>query len=528
MNASASALAPAVFDWPLDAATAAVVDWLRSDGHWTPAARVRLDSRLVQPGDVFVAAPGGATDGRHYIAQALAAGAAAVLWDDAGGYCWPAQWSQVPAYCLPQAHRRIGPLVAELLGHPSQRMLVTAFTGTNGKTTASHWLAQLNEADGTPCAVAGTLGAGRFGSQALQAIGLTTPEATDLQGLLADWAGAGVRAVSLEASSIGLAVGRLDGTSIQTAVFTNLSRDHLDFHGDFERYRAAKARLFSWPGLVSAVVNCDDDAAEQMLTAAPSAVQRIGYRIESGRHSALPSARVDGWLRASRIEALDAGGYRFEVQGDWGRGSVSLRAPGRFNISNALAVAGAALANGMGFEQVLAGLSQLQAVAGRMQMLGLPNAPLVVVDYAHTADALAQVLGALRPLARARAGRLVCVFGAGGNRDPGKRESMGEAAALAADRLVITTDNPRHEDPVSIAQAILDGAQRVVGALEVALEPDRRSAIGTAIADAQVSDVILIAGKGHENYQEIAGERLPFDDFEEARRALARRVGDAT
>ena len=513
-----------------------VVSCLHREGAWSPTARLRLDSRLVRPGDVFVAAPGGAIDGRQFIVDAIRAGARAVLWDPADGFHWPADavaqlaspWPPVVQIPLVGAHRNCGPIAAQLLGHPSERMAITAFTGTNGKTTCSQWLAQLLESDGTPCAVVGTLGAGRFGPlENLRPLGLTTPESVDLQSLLVDWTHDGLRAVSLEASSIGIAVGRLNGTRIKTAVFTNLSRDHLDFHRDFAEYAQAKAALFSWPGLECAVVNCDDAVADQMLEAAPSHVQRIGYRIESRRRGVLASARVDAWLRVERIETLDSGGYRIEIDGDWGRGMVNVRAPGRFNISNALAVAGAALANGMGFEQVLAGLARLSPVPGRMETLAARQAPLIVIDYAHTPDALVQVLGALRPIAKGRGGRLHCVFGAGGDRDGGKRALMGEAVAQHADTLMITSDNPRSEDPAQIAQAILAGVARVSGCTGAQVEHDRRLAIQAVVAASAAADVVLIAGKGHESVQEIAGQKLPFRDVDEARLALSQWVSHA-
>jgi len=505
----------------------AAVQWLRREAPWRSSARLRLDSRQVRPGDVFVAAPGGKTDGRRFIAEAVQAGAVAVLWDPADGFVWPAgslSGRPVPNAALTAAHRHSGSIAAELLGHPSARMAITAFTGTNGKTTCSQWLAQLLESDGTPCAVVGTLGAGRFGPlENLRALGLTTPEAVDLQSMLVDWTQDGLAAVSMEASSIGIAVGRLHGTQIKTAVFTNLTRDHLDFHPDLEAYAQAKAALFAWPGLASAVVNCDDAMADRMLEAAPNHVQRIGYRIDSKRHGVQASARVDAWLRVERIETLDSGGYRIEIDGDWGRGSVSLRVPGRFNISNALAVAGSALANGMGFEQVLVGLAKLNPVPGRMETLTERHAPLVVIDYAHTPDALVQVLGALRPIAKVRGGRLHCLFGAGGDRDAGKRALMGEAVAQHADTLMITTDNPRSEEPAQIVRAILEGVARVPSASGAQVDHDRRRAIQQVIGAAEAADVILIAGKGHESVQEIAGQQLPFRDIDEARLALSQR-----
>ncbi len=504
-----------------------LASWLRSEAGLSDTARLRIDSRQVCPGDVFIAAPGLSSDGRAYIGNAIAAGAKAILWDPSAEFLLPSEFLSGPAAVLqrplPNARALSGPIAAALMGLPAERMAVTAFTGTNGKTSCSVWLAQLLERDGTPCAVAGTLGMGRWGSLEPRTGGLTTPEAVDLQAALHDWAASGIGALSMEASSVGLVAGRLNGTRIRTAVFTNLTRDHLDYHGSFEAYAQAKQSLFAWSGLEHAVVNCDDPAAERMLGAAGAAVQRIGFRIIDRARGNLPSARVDAWLRATRIEALESGATRVDVDGDWGRGQFVVPVPGRFNVSNALAVAGAALANGLGFEQVLQGLGRLSPVPGRMQTLTQRGAPLVVIDYAHTDDALEQVLAALRPSARARGGRLWCLFGAGGDRDPGKRVFMGAAVARHADVIVVTSDNPRSEDPVAIANALLEGVARVRDAAAVQVQLDRAVAIRDAIFGAHANDVVVVAGKGHESVHEVAGVRHPFSDLDCARAALTER-----
>lgn len=511
------------------ALAADLADWLKS--LLAPGAALRSDSRAVSPGDAFLAYPGERADGRQFIAQAIERGAAAVVMERAA--------APGPAVGVP--HREVsglkplcGPVADIFHGRPSLRLQVLAVTGTNGKTSCSQWIAQGLTDMGRACAVVGTLGSGR--PDALSDGGLTTPDALELQALFAGFAAEGIEAVAIEASSIGLDQHRLDGTRVSVAIHTNLTRDHLDYHGDMQAYAQAKARLFAWPGLQAAVVNLDDPSCATMLAALAPATPTIGYRIteplssghsKSGgdirraRSAASESVRVDRELLATSIEPM-ADGMRITLDGDWGPACIECKLIGRFNVSNLLAVAGAWLAMGCSLSAVTDGLQRLRAVPGRLQPVrpaGLrPDAvPLAVVDYAHTPDALDNALAALRPVAQARGGLLWCVLGAGGDRDPGKRPLMGAAALRGADRVVITSDNPRSEAPERILDAIAAGMDSPAAFREA----DRARAIATTIAMAGAPDVVLIAGKGHETYQEVAGVRHPFDDREQAARALA-------
>jgi UDP-N-acetylmuramoyl-L-alanyl-D-glutamate--2,6-diaminopimelate ligase len=352
-----------------------------------------------------------------------------------------------------------------------------------------------------------------------------------MQALFARFAARGVGAVAIEASSIGLHQHRLDGTRIAVAVYTNLTRDHLDYHGTMQAYAQAKAALFAWPGLRAAVVNLDDPWHATMLGEVAPGTLRIGYRIgtpdaaeDTGGEAAcrLAAGEVDRRLVVTAL-APTAHGMRIDVDGDWGRASVATPLLGRFNAANLMAVCGAWLALGMRFDDAIARLARLRPVPGRLQAVAAPAgapAPLAVVDYAHTPDALENALVALRPVADARGGQLWCVFGAGGDRDPGKRPLMAAAARRCAARVVLTSDNPRSESP----ERILDDVQAGLDAAPALRDADRARAIAEALARAEAADVVLIAGKGHEPYQEIAGVRHPFLDAEHAARALARRA----
>jgi UDP-N-acetylmuramoyl-L-alanyl-D-glutamate--2,6-diaminopimelate ligase len=501
--------------------------WLR--GVLPPGAALVADSRRVSRGDAFFAYPGERADGRRHVAQAVALGAAAVV-AESGGAEPPVHG--VPVRTVDSLKRLAGPIADAFLGAPTARMDVVAVTGTNGKTSCSQWIAQGLQAAGRRAAVVGTIGAGVLGDDGrctLDDTGLTTPDALALQGLFARFAQAGVDAVAIEASSIGLHQHRLDGTRMAVAVFTNLTRDHLDYHGTMQAYGEAKAMLFSWPGLRAAVVNLDDPAHAAMLAGVAPGVQRIGYRIEApvastdagGRPASYPAAgEVDRVLVATEVIPT-AAGTRIGIDGDWGRATLDTPLLGRFNAANLLAVAGAWLALGMRFDDVLLRLAALRPVPGRLQAVGAGDGvPLAVVDYAHTPDALDNALAALRPVAAARGGALWCVFGAGGDRDPGKRPLMAAAAERGAERIVLTSDNPRGESP----EAILDAVQAGLSAPCALREADRARAIAETVARAAPADVVLIAGKGHEPYQEIAGVRHPFLDAEHAERALARRA----
>ncbi|NJD23979.1 MAG: UDP-N-acetylmuramoyl-L-alanyl-D-glutamate--2,6-diaminopimelate ligase [Betaproteobacteria bacterium] len=456
------------------------------------------DSRQVLPGDLFLAYPGDLADGRRHIADAIARGAVAVLWEPGGEFAWNPAWT-APGFPADGLRALAGPLAHAVCGAPSQRLSLIAVTGTNGKTTVTQFIAQ---ALAPRCAVVGTLGAGFPGQ--LAETGFTTPEATRLMRLLADFAADGATGCALEASSIGIEEGRLNGAQVDVAVLTNFTRDHLDYHGSMEAYAAAKERLFAWPGLRAAIVNLDDPFGVRMagVTTAPVV---LGYGIDRGE------------IRAEGL-AVTPAGQRFELVTPAGRAHVDTGLLGRYNVSNLLAVATVLHDAGLDAGTVARRLSGLTPPPGRLECAGGEGEPLVVVDYAHTPDALASVLGALRPVADARGGALTVVFGCGGDRDPGKRPQMGEAAARLADRVLVTSDNPRSEDPAAIVAAVAAGAPGC------ATEVDRAAAIRRAIGEAAAADVVLLAGKGHEAYQETGGVRVPFSDLAQARAALATRA----
>ena len=487
---------------------------------------LRADSRAVRAGDGFIAWPGYAQDGRQYVAAALAAGAAACLVeaDGVSGF----GFSDPRIAALPGLKQATGEIADAHFGQPSAALDIVASTGTNGKTSTAWWMAQALSALGRRCGVIGTLGVGepprvRAGGGAdrgagggaaaaeaarIEPTGLTTPDPLTLHRALRAMADQGCGACALEASSIGLVEHRLDALRIDVALFTNFTQDHLDFHGSMAAYWAAKRALFDWPGLRAAVINIDDEAG-------------------SGLAQALQAGTLDLWTvslhRAARLQALglhyEGGGLNFEVIEGAERATVRSQLVGEFNASNLLVVIGGLRAAGVPLADAAAVASMLTAVPGRLQRV--PGRDIdVVVDYAHTPDALQQVLRALRPLAAARGGRLWCVFGCGGNRDAGKRPLMGAIAAQAADQVVITSDNPRDEVPAAILAQILAG---VTGHDEVRVIEDRQQAIEDAVRDAAAGDVILIAGKGHEDYQEVAGVKRPFSDLLQAQAALLQR-----
>jgi UDP-N-acetylmuramoyl-L-alanyl-D-glutamate--2,6-diaminopimelate ligase len=472
-----------------------------------PVRSLALDSRRVRPGDVFLAVPGHTGDGRDHIEAALAAGAAAVLWEDDGRFGWRADWP-VPNAGIAGLRHRIGALAARVYGDPTARLHVIGVTGTNGKTSCAYWIAQALTGLGRPSALIGTLGIGY--PPALEAHVNTTPDAVTVQSCCARFAADGAHSVALEASSIALDQGRLDGVRFAVAVYTNLTREHLDYHGTMQAYGESKARLFAWPGLRHAVLNVDDAFGRELAA-----------RIDRARVDTIEYGLGGGALAAHDLR-LSERGLRLEIRSRWGSGVLESRMLGRHNASNLLATLGALLASGVGFGEALEALARIEPAPGRLERLGGGAAPDVVIDYAHTPDALASALAALRP-AVAAGGALVCVFGCGGERDPGKRPLMGEIATRLADAAVITSDNPRGEAPQAIIDAIAAGAQP--GRYRV--EPDRRRAIAEAIGAARPGDVVLIAGKGHERYQEIAGLRHPFSDRDEAQQALARRAPGA-
>ena len=488
----------------------AAADWLAA---WK-ATGLATDSRRVARGEAFLAWPGRTHDARVHVRSALARGAAACLVEEDGADTFG--FDEEPRIAaLPGLRAAAGPLASRHYGDPSTRLRVVACTGTNGKTSSAWWTAQALAHLGTPCGVAGTLGIGQPPHAGAPAVlggdGLTTPDAVALQKALHDFAAAGMGAAAIEASSIGIAEHRLDGTHVDVALFTNFTQDHLDYHGDMAAYWEAKARLFRWPGLRAAVVNVDDLRGLELI-------------------DSVADPAVDRWTcsttHEARLRAADvlhhARGLTFTVRERTAEARVGTGLVGDYNVSNLLGVIAVLRACGHGLEEAAAACAALTPVPGRMQRVGEggDGAPQVVVDYAHTPDALDKALAALRPLAAERGGRLWCVFGCGGNRDPGKRPLMGAIACRLADHVVVTSDNPRLEPPDFIISQILAG---ILGHDEVDVIENRAAAVHHAILDAAPADVVLIAGKGHEDYQEVGNAKLPYSDVTEAEAALARR-----
>jgi UDP-N-acetylmuramoyl-L-alanyl-D-glutamate--2,6-diaminopimelate ligase len=475
------------------------------------ARGVAVDSRRVGAGDVFVAWPGAASDGRHFIADALSRGALAALYEPGEGFRPPD--TDRPVFAVEGLRALAGHLADALYGKPSERLWLAGVTGTNGKTTVSQWLAQALDAPGCRCGVIGTLGNGFPG--ALAASPNTTPDATELHRLLASFEASGARTAVMEVSSIGLDQERVNGARFDAAIFTNLTRDHIDYHGSMRAYAEAKSRLFDLPGVGAAIINLDDDfGLDEARRLAARGMRVIGYGLTADRFGTIPGIQE---LAGTKLRA-SASGLRFDVTWEGCRVELDVRLAGAFNASNLLALIGALLVYGMELDEIARVAQTLTPPPGRMQLLGGENAPLVVVDYAHTPDALAKALEASREITRARGARLVCVFGCGGDRDAGKRPQMGEAASRLADRVIVTSDNPRFEAPQQIIADILAGA----GPTAITIT-DRATAIREAVISAEANDVILVAGKGHEPYQEICGARAPFSDLDQAAQALAAR-----
>lgn len=486
----------------------AASQWLASRG----ARALVTDSRRVQPGDAFIAWPGHALDGRQYVKAALAAGAVGCLVEADGSAAFDFG-ADAPVAALAGLKAHTGEIADVFYGRPSEALAVVATTGTNGKTSTAWWMAQSLRQLGRRCGVIGTLGIGEPPADdapaTVQSTGLTTPDPVTLQRALRGFVDAGFAACAIEASSIGIVEQRLAGTRIAVALFTNFTQDHLDFHGSMDAYWAAKSALFGWPGLRAAVVNLDDPKGDEL-------VARL-----RGPQAWTYSLHREATLRADAIGYRD-GGLAFEVLEGNERAAVRSQLIGEYNVSNLLAVIGGLRALGVPLGDAAAACAVLSSVPGRMQRVESARpGPAVVVDYAHSPDALDKALSALRPLAAQRGGRLWAVFGCGGNRDTAKRPLMGAIAQRLADRVVLTSDNPRHEQPAAILAQIRAGIAADARAVQVI--EDRRAAIAAAVREAGDDDVILLAGKGHEDYQEIAGTKLPFSDIEEARFALGAR-----
>ncbi len=459
--------------------------------------RLVNDSRSVLPGDIFVAYPGERVDGRDFIPTAVRAGAAAVLWESEG-YRWSSQ-CVTPNIEVRGLRDLAGEIASELTGAPSRELWTVGVTGTNGKTSCSQWIAAALTRLGRPTAVIGTLGHGFPG--AMNSLVNTTPDGIAVHSMLRHYRDDGAQCAAMEASSHGLMQDRLSGMHFDVALFTNLTRDHLDYHGNMESYGEAKARLFDWPGLACAVINTDDEFGRRLVA-----------RLQ-GRATHIITYGLGGGTIAGHRLDLSRFGLELQIQTPWGAGKLSSPLMGAYNAVNLLGVLGVLLASDVSLQSALDVMAHLAPVEGRMQALGGGDKPLVVVDYAHTPDALEQVLTALR--AHLGSGKLVCVFGCGGDRDPGKRSAMGEVASRLADRVVVTSDNPRGEEPQAIIDQVVAGARGAVHCIV-----DRAAAIDTAVREAECGDVVLLAGKGHERWQEIGSTRLPFSDADNAQRCL--------
>ncbi|MES2017805.1 MAG: UDP-N-acetylmuramoyl-L-alanyl-D-glutamate--2,6-diaminopimelate ligase [Pseudomonadota bacterium] len=500
----------------------AICQWIATAA---PGGKLTSDSRRVAPGDVFFAYPGDAGDGRNFIDKAIGQGAAAVVFDQRD-FAWNDAWA-VAHLALPELKKQAGPIAHACNGMPDSGMFTIGVTGTNGKTSCAVWLGQAFAKLGETAAVIGTLGVGLFGGRGAveyDVTGYTTPDAVLLAQKLAEVRQAGATALAIEVSSIGLEQGRTSGMHFDVALFTNLTRDHLDFHGDMDSYEAAKTKLFDWPGLKTAVLNLDDPAGlrlvDHLKTRANSALSLIGYTL----HDVAAQPDIDGvaMLRASQFKSRHAG-TDFHLESPYGAAQVKTQLVGHFNISNALAVLGALMAKGVVLRSALDAIEALTPAPGRMQQVGGQDAPMVVIDYAHTPDALEKTLETLRQVATERGGELWCVFGCGGDRDPGKRPQMG-AIAQIAQHVLVTSDNPRSEEPGAIIAQIVAGMDASKPGSTLQAIEDRAAAILSAVRHAAKADVILLAGKGHEPYQEIKGRKMAFSDADHAALALAARV----
>jgi UDP-N-acetylmuramoyl-L-alanyl-D-glutamate--2,6-diaminopimelate ligase len=480
------------------------------------------DSRRVQPGTLFFCVPGGHSDGHDHAAQAVAAGAAALVVERPLGL-------GVPEVLVPSARAAEGPVAARFYGDPSATLEVVGVTGTNGKTTTAYLVRALLEAGGRPCGLLGTVTSVVGGEK--RPVSRTTPEAIDLQAALRAMLDGGEGACAMEVSSHALELGRAAGVRFAAGIFTNLTQDHLDFHGMMEEYFQAKRRLFvpTPPGV--SVLNVDDPYGRRLATELPGAVtfavEGAGGAISALTRtpdrevSALEDVASRATYRATGV-CCDFQGCRFTLHTTEGRREVALPLPGRFNVANAVGALAAVHSLGVDLATLVAALERGVRVPGRFEPVDEGQEYAVLVDYAHTPDSLENVLRAAHEVAE---GRVICVFGAGGDRDRGKRPLMGEVAARLADVVIVTSDNPRSEDPEAIIAEILHGATqtRAIGTLPVESIADRRSAIDRAIAVAERGDVVVIAGKGHEQGQEFAnGRKVPFDDATVAREALRR------
>lgn len=476
-----------------------------------PVKRLVTDSRAVQAGDTFVAYPGEKTDGRKFIVQAIAQGASAIIFEDKD-FEWNDEWD-LPHLGMASLRDWAGSLADEVYGAPSRKLWMVGITGTNGKTSTSHWIAHaFNEAQ-QPCALIGTLGNGFIG--ALQASANTTPDAIRVHALLSEYLDQGAQAVAMEVSSHALAQGRVNSVNFDVALLTNLSRDHLDYHGNMQHYADSKRKLFCWDQLKFAILNLDDEfgvaLAEQLQN---ESVEVVAYGLGDAARAC--AERMGIRMVCDHLTEMNGHGMSLDIHSSWGNGQLNSTLIGRFNGANLLGALAVLLVSEVSLSAAVLSLGKVRAVSGRMQRVGTTQQPAVVVDYAHTPDALEKVLLALREVDTSGQGKLICVFGCGGDRDRGKRAMMGKVAEKFSDHCVVTSDNPRSEDPQRIIAEVVAGM--TAGNHEIIV--DRAAAITHAIGLAHQHDTVLVAGKGHEDYQEVNGVKLAFSDVLVAQHAL--------
>ncbi|CAH9019327.1 UDP-N-acetylmuramoyl-L-alanyl-D-glutamate--2,6-diaminopimelate ligase [Candidatus Nitrosacidococcus sp. I8] len=469
-------------------------------------SHICIDSREVNSGSLFFACLGRKELGHNYIPEAISKGVRAIIFDSIIPISTEIQ-SQLQALdipCIPvlELHKKIGFIANQFYFYPSRQIRITGITGTNGKTSVSHFLAQALHAEQTPCGIIGTLGVGTL--ESVISSKLTTPDSLTIHKHLNDFRNAGVSNVVMEVSSHALDQGRVNGITFNTAIFTNLSRDHLDYHQSMENYEAVKSKLFHWPELEYAVINIDDKVGCNLTSKVSNSTKVISYGLSDNAS-----------LQAKCIH-YNKSEISLEIQGQWGSGLLRCPLLGKFNVYNILAALGGLLAYNIPFDEALERLSRVKSVPGRMELLESPAGPLVVIDYAHTPDALSQVLYSLKEYSDPK-GRLWCIFGCGGNRDSGKRSLMGEIAERFSDFVVLTDDNPREEDPIQIIIDIMSGMKHPD---KVYKYRPRSEAISRTIQLAKSKDTVLIAGKGHEEYQQIGTKFYPFSDKQCAQQAL--------
>jgi len=501
-------------EWRLAPLLAGIMDVAPAQD--VPVCGIATDSREVVPGDLFIAVSGSQYDGARYIEQAIQRGAAAVLWEMSGNSpglprAKSAGGVAVPVIAVPGLRRHVGHLCSRFFHEPSRALMIIGVTGTNGKSSVASYVAQGLQREHN-CGLIGTLGTGFWND--LTPSPNTTPGPLALQRNLRRFVDTGARYAVMEVSSHGLHQGRINGTDVNIAVFTNLSHEHLDYHGDMESYGLAKKLLFDMPSISHGIVNIDDDFGKELAAGLPAAVDVITYSLVAPHPDHAPRVYADAI-------SLHAGGLRFELHSDWGSCRIESALLGRFNIANLLATFGVFMAMPLDFEDAVERVRHLLPVAGRMEIFTGDGGVSAVVDYAHTPDALAQVLAAVRVHCT---GRLWCVFGCGGDRDPAKRPLMGAVAEAGADQVIVTDDNPRTEAPASIVEQILAGMKQPGHA---AVRHDRHGAIEQALASAQPGDVVVIAGKGHEDYQLIGDRRIPFSDRQVVRQCMRIAGNDA-